>query len=294
MALSGGYVLRESAGNLRRNLFMTLAAILTMAVSLTAFGAVLVVRQGIHQASIQSEGGVEVAIFLSPTVSANQVTSIKSELTQDPGVKTSRYVDKADAWKEFQTIFQGNADIQNALTQNDMPPSFRLVPTRDQDIEALGNEYKSQPGVLRVSYPALAVKNLLNQARELRIGGYVLSAIVLVGAIALIVNTIQLAIFARRREVAVMKLVGATNWFIRLPFMLEGALQGLVGAIIGSVVIYFVRNSIAHLLQYETFLGTKLTISSHSAILDGILLLVFGLALGVAGSAFAIRRYLAV
>ena len=118
---------------------------------------------------------------------------------------------------------------------------------------------------------------------------------VMVGAIALIVNTIQLAIFARRREVAVMKLVGATNWFIRVPFMLEGLIQGDRGRHRGLRPHLFVRNTIASFVGNETVLGTRqLFVTSHEAIVTGLILLGVGALVGVFGSAFAIRRFLAV
>jgi cell division transport system permease protein len=341
LALSSSYVLRESAGNLRRNLFMTIAAILTMAVSLTALGAVLIMRQAIAKASVQSQGGVEMAIFLNPTpcsgtsgsgatasgtatgpstsansagattsttvgsalgsttggncLSQQEVNAIKQELEQNPGVKSQFFVDKPAAYKEFKEIFSGNADLINALTVANMPPSYRVVPTNPRDIDQLGKVFSGQPGVVRVSYPAQEIANLLAQFRKWRIGGFILAAGVLIGAIALIVNTIQLAIFARRREVAVMKLVGATNWFIRIPFMLEGLIQGITGAIVAFGVIYFTRNGIAAFLPAESYLvSSRLYVSPNEAILTGVVLLAFGAIVGVAGSAFAVRRYLDV
>jgi cell division transport system permease protein len=343
LALSSSYVLRESAGNLRRNLFMTIAAILTMAVSLTALGAVLIMRQAIAKASVQSQGGVEMAIFLNPNscpgasgsappsaaaggtaasstpsssttsttvgaassstpllgggncLSQQEIAAIKQELDNNPGVRSSHYVDKQDAYREFKEIFSGNTDIINALTVADMPPSYRVVPTNPHDINQLGKIFSGQPGVARVSYPAQEIANLLAQFRKWRIGGLVLAVGVLIGAVALIVNTIQLAIFARRREVAVMKLVGATNWFIRIPFMLEGLIHGIAGAVMAFFAIYFARNAIAGVLPSQTLLGVNtLHVSPHEAVLTGVVLLAFGAIVGVAGSAFAVRRYLDV
>jgi cell division transport system permease protein len=294
VAISTTYLLRESAGNLRRNLFMTVAAILTMAVSLTAFGTVLVVRQAIHQASVQAEGGVELAIFMKPPASQNQIEAIQAQLKATPGVRSFHFVDKPQAYQEFKQIFAGNTDIIDSLSVSEMPPSFRVVPTRDQDVNELGNLFKSQPGVLQVSYPAQAIHTLLSQAHTLNLFAVILTIVVLVAGVALIINTIQLAIFARRREVAVMKLVGATNWFIRVPFMLEGAVHGIAGALIGGAVVYLVRNKIAQLLPYTTFLNTHLTVGSGSALLDGLILLAGGAVVGILGSAFAVHRYLAV
>ena len=295
MALSTGYVARETAGNLRRNAGMTAAAIVAMAVSLTALGGVLIMRQAINKASVQWRGGVEMAIFLSPQVSNNQQNAIKQELTSTPGVKRFSFVDKNHAYAEFREIFGNSNDIVSVLQPKDMPPSFRVVPTRAQDISQLGREFQGQPGVMTVSYAQQMIDNLVNQFHRWQKLGYGLAIGVSIAAIALIVNTIQLAIFARRREVAVMKLVGATNWFIRVPFMLEGFIHGITGAIIAFALTYGLRNWIASFLPDQTILGTKgLYVTPEEAILTGIVLLVAGIAVGVLGSAFAVRRYLSV
>ena len=248
MAVPAGYVLRESASNLKRNLFMTIAAILCMAVSLTAIGAVLVIRQAIQIASIQAAGGVQLAIFLEPNVAPSQKSAVETQLATTPGIKSYRFVDKKGAYAEFKRIFTGDNDILNAVTEADMPPSYRVVPAKTQSIQELAKIFTGQPGVWKVSFPEEAVHNLEAQGHQWKVWGSVLAAVVLVAAVALIVNTIQLAIFARRREVAVMKLVGATNMFIRIPFMLEGLVHGLVGAGIGFAIVYFLRNGIAAFL----------------------------------------------
>ena len=295
MAISAGYVARETAGNLRRNLVMTVAAIITMAVSLTALGGVLIMRQAINKASIQWRGGVEMAIFLQPSISADETAAIGNELASTPGVKKYHFVDKPQAYAEFKEIFGGNNDIVQVLTVGDMPPSYRVVPTKAQDIQELGRQFQGQPGVLQVSYAQQEIDNLLHQFKTLRFIMLFLSIGVMVGAVALIVNTIQLAIFARRREVAVMKLVGATNWFIRIPFMLEGLVHGIVGAVIAFAITYGVRNTIASFVGNETMIGTnRLYVSPHEAILTGIVILVIGAVVGVVGSTFAVRRFLAV
>jgi cell division transport system permease protein len=295
MAISGAYVARETAGNLKRNLVMTLSAIVTMAVSLTALGGVLIMKQAIAKASIQWRGGVEMAIFLQPAVSGTETAAISHELSTTPGVKDYHFVNKPQAYQEFKQIFGANNDIVGVLTVQDMPPSFRVVPTKAQDISELGRQFQGQPGVLQVSYAQQEIDALLHQFRQLRAIGYVLAFGVMIGAVALIVNTIQLAIFARRREVAVMKLVGATNWFIRIPFMLEGLVHGIAGGIIAFIVTYAVRDTIASFVGNETVLGTRqLYVTPHEAIYTGIVLLLVGAVVGMVGSAFAVRRYLTV
>ena len=295
MAISSGYVVCETIGNLRRNPVMTLSAIVTMAVSLSALGGVLLMRQAINKASLQWRGGVQMAIFLSPNVSTNETAAIGHELASTPGVKQYHFVNKPQAYQEFKEIFGGNNDIVGVLTVADMPPSYRVVPTKAQDIAELGRQFQGQPGVLQISYAQQEIDTLLHQFKVLRLIGGILAVGVMIGAVALIINTIQLAIYARRREVAVMKLVGATNWFIRVPFMLEGLVHGIVGAVIAFAVTYAVRNTIASFVGNETVFGTnRLYVSPHEAIVTGILLLGVGAIVGIVGSAFAVRRFLAV
>lgn len=295
MAVSSGYLVRETAGNLRRNLVMTLAAVITMMVSLAALGSVLIMRQAINKASVQWKGGVELAIFLQPGIPDNESSAIGRELSTAQGVKKVRFVNQAQAYQEFRTIFGGEPDLVNVLQENQMPPSYRVVPIRAQDVAALGKQFQSQPGVIKVSYAQQEINSLLARFSTLRKIGAALAAGVMLGALALIVNTIQLAIFARRREVAVMKLVGATNWFIRIPFMLEGFIHGVVGALLAFVVTYFLRNSVASFVSTDSLLGgQKLYVNSSDALVVGIIVLLVGALAGVVGSAFAVRRFLVV
>jgi cell division transport system permease protein len=297
MSISSRYLLRETGGNLRRNLVMTIAAVVTMVVSLAALGGVLIMRQAINKQSVEWRGGVQVAVFLEPAVSNNEIAAIGQLLKSDEGngVKKYHYVDKVEAYKEFKTIFGGDSELVNVMTVPQMPPSYRVVPSRPQDISALGTQFADQPGVLKVSYARQEINALQSRFHVLRDIAVALAVGVMVGAIALIINTIQLAIFARRREVAVMKLVGATNWFIRIPFMLEGLIHGVVGAALAFVAIYFARNTIASFVGSESVIGSSpLYVSSHDAIMTGVLILVVGAVVGALGSAFAVRRFLQV
>src|SRR5439155_806241 len=157
-----------------------------------------------------------------------RAVNVDRELRAMPEVKRVKFVTKDDAYKEFRKMFSNSPDMLESLTPDKMPPSYRVVPRQAESVDLIGGRFKDRPGVLDVVYARDTVKALLSVTRyaQLLIWGV---AIVLLGAAALLIlNTIRMAIYARRREVAVMKLVGATNWFIRIPFMFEGLLQGLV------------------------------------------------------------------
>lgn len=295
MPISSRYVVRETGGNMRRNLLMTMAAVVTMFVSLAALGGVLIMRQAINKQAVQWRGGVQLAVFLQTNVSQNEVNAIGQLLHSTPGIKRFHYVDKVAAYQEFKTIFGADPELVKVMDPAEMPPSYRVVPDSPQDVNQLGNELSRQPGVLRVSYAAQVIATLQSRFRVLRDIAVVLAVGVMIGAVALIVNTIQLAIFARRREVAVMKLVGATNWFIRLPFMLEGLVDGIVGAVVAFVVVYLARRPIASFIGNDAIVGGSTPyVTPHDAIMTGIVILVVGALVGALGSAFAVRRFLQV
>ncbi|MHB1930892.1 MAG: cell division protein FtsX [Acidimicrobiales bacterium] len=289
-------MLRETSDNLRRNLVMTVAAIVTMIVSLAAAGGVLIMRQAIHKQAIQWRGGVEVAIFLNPNVTGNEISAVAQLLKQDLGttVKRDFYVDKFQAFREFKTIFGGEPQLISVMTPAQMPPSFRVVPIQSNAVTQIGEQFQRQPGVLRVSYAKQEIQALQNRFHVLSEIAVALAIGVMIGAVALIINTIQLAIFARRREVAVMKLVGATNWFIRIPFMLEGLVDGVVGAGLAFVAVYFARDSIASFVGSESLISQPLYVTPHEAVMTGLVILALGAGVGALGSAFAVRRFLRV
>ena len=181
------------------------------------------------------------------------------------------------------------------MTASAMPTSFQCVPAKAQSITQLASEFRDQPGVYQVGYPGQIIAETLAHFSALRTVALIVAGGVMLGAIALVVNTIQLAIFARRREVAVMKLVGATNWFIRVPFMLEGLVEGLLGAVIAFLITYFARATFASFTGSNPIdVNQPLYVSSHAALLTGLFIVAVGALVGVLGSGFAVRRFLSV
>ncbi|MBV8691562.1 MAG: ABC transporter permease [Actinobacteria bacterium] len=297
MALRVGYISRETGINLRRNLLMTVGAMLTVAVSLTLVGFGLLMRQGVNKATLQWRGGVELSIFLQPGVASSESNAVKQELTTLKGsyVKRFSYVDQQAAYQEFKRMFASTPDMVDSVKPDDLPPSYRVVPQRAELVDVIGARFKSRAGVRKVVYAKQTIDALLRVTRRAQAFSLGMAIVVLLAAALLIFNTIQLAIFARRREVAVMKLVGATNWFIRVPFMLEGMIEGLVGAVFAGVLLYFARNWVLGLL--DTFLlggVNTLHVTPGEALGTAILLVIVGAAVGAIGSAVAVRRFLDV
>ena len=295
MALSIDYVVRETASNLRRNLLMTTAAVLTVAVSLSLFGGALLLKRGIDRATIRWRGGVDLSIFLAPDAPQAQAEAIERKLAGMPEVGRFTYYDHDKAYEEFKEMFKNSPEEIQSVTAQDLPTSYRIVPKRAEDAKSIADRFKNDPGVIEVALAQKIVDTIINVTDVARWAMVVLSLVLLLSASLLILNTIRMAIFARRREVAVMKLVGATNWFIRVPFMLEGMVQGLAGAAVAFGVVVAIRSGIEWLVHhYDLGLLDQVVVSSRDAIATGSMILLIGAAVGGIGSFVAVRRFLDV
>ena len=297
MAVNLSYVARETVSNLRRNLSMASAALLTVAVSLTLVGGALLVKRGVDRATVQWKDNVELSIFMNPTASMPESDAIDRQLKAMPEVKRYHYVNKPEAFEEFRKIFANEPDVRDSLTVEQIPPSYRVVPKQAEQTKLIGERFRDTAGVFRVSYAKEEVDALVSVTNFLQIMLWAVAAVLLAAASLLILNTIRMAIFARRREVAVMKLVGATNWFIRIPFMLEGLIQGLAGAALAYGVVWIGRDLIQSRItgaNNDIQLFKQFLVTSSDVAGTGILLLVVGVLVGTVGSALAVSRFLDV
>jgi cell division transport system permease protein len=297
MALSVNYVARETSANLWRNRLMTLAAILTIAVSLSLVGVAMVLRQGVSNATVKWQHGVNVIVWFDPVAGgAQQATqqAITHEIVQIPFVRSCTYRSQSYDYNEALGVL-GAAEAQS-LSVDTTPASERCDLDDPRQAVAVARQFSGQPGVHNVSYPAQAIRNMEQVTHVLQWAFFALAVVLLVSATVLIVNTIRLAIFARRREVSVMKLVGATNWFIRVPFMTEGLVQGLMGAAVAVVSIVGIAMAIHGLANpYDPAGGNvwwQMRMSVWDTFSTSLFILVVGIVIGTLGSAMAVRRFL--
>ena len=295
MAVSVDYVVRETASNLWRNRLMTVAAILTVAVSLSLVGAALLLRQGSANATGTLERGTQVTVWMQPNANSQEIAAVKTELAQLNYVsQPCAYWDKTRNFAEARRLLP--SDVFQATTQSEMPTSFWCTPVALSDAAQVVHTFSGTAGVLSVTEPQQTIHN---EETVINISKWVCLAIaivLIVSAAVLILNTIRMAIFARRREVSVMKLVGATNWFIRVPFMSEGLLQGFIGSVLAAVVVYFVYLFINHEGSGRTTsnIFTAMHMTGSEVLLTNVVVVIVGMAIGSIGSAIAIRRFLDV
>jgi cell division transport system permease protein len=296
MPVSASYVSREAVTNLWRNRLMTVAAILTVAVSLALVGSSLLLKQGASKATVQWQNGVNSLVFVNPNAPAPQIGAIDTELKQSPYVKSCLYRSQAYDYNEAKVILP--ADEVQATTLADYPSSYRCVLNDPSQASAVYQEFVGKPGVFAVKYPGQQIKTMQSVIRILQWVFLAVAVVLLLSASVLILNTIRMAIFARRREVSVMKLVGATNWFIRLPFMAEGLIQGLLGAAVAVLVVLALYWGIGldatKTAANQGSLIVQMSLGGWEVAGTCILVAVVGVVVGVVGSAFAVRRFLDV
>ncbi len=289
------YVLKETATNLWRNRLMSLAAVLTIAVSLALVGSSLLLKQGVSVATSQWQGGTQLLIFLQPNATAAQTSAIGDQLKATSAVKSYFYVNQASSYTEFKRLMANQPDLLSSVNQSQIPPSFRVALKDPAEAAAIGQIFNQQVGVRDVEYNRAAIDTMLKISSIAQLVILGLATILLLSASVLILNVIRVAIFSRRREVAVMKLVGATNWFIRIPFMLEGLLQGLAGALVAAVAVAGVRSLFGYVIHhFRVQLLSSFVLTGHDLAMTEIFVISIGTLVGAAGSLLAVRRYLDV
>lgn len=298
MALNVNYVARETGQNLGRNPTLTVASVITVAIALTLAGVALLVGEGVDKLAGKFRNDVQIIIFLRPDVTEEQVEAIRASLEENPEVAEASYVDREEAFAEAQELFADQPTMRDLLRPEDVPTSFRVKPT-NPDIDsvlALRSIFQRQAGVQEVTSAAEAIRAIQELSQKLSYGVYFAAAVSSITAVLLIYNTIRTAMFARRREIEVMKLVGATNWFIRVPFILEGMIQALLGGLLAiALLLGLNRVLFRSLAQNEFFeLFEQFDFSNTTVVWQSIPLVLVGILIGAIGSGFAVGRFLDV
>jgi cell division transport system permease protein len=291
MAVSVDYVARETAANLWRNRLMTVAAVLTVGVSLSLVGASLLLRQGVAHATTQWADNVDVLVWIQPQVSTSQLHSVEQQLHELPFVRTCIYRSQAYDLNEAKHLL--TPPEYQVLTVDTMPSSLRCQLDNPSEALAIARQFGGYPGVKSVAVPTKAIHNIQEVSGILQKVFFALALILLLSASVLILNTIRLAIFARRREVSVMKLVGATNWFIRVPFMCEGVVQGVLGALFASLAVFslhLVLDSYSNIKTGNIWYQMQMPLGE--VVVTSLVVVAIGVVIGSAGSYLGIRRFL--
>jgi cell division transport system permease protein len=230
------YVLSEVMVGLWRNVTMTVAMIITMAVSLAMLGASLLLYKQIDGMKAFYYDKVEVSVFLRSDVTDDQRAALQSSLQSDPLVQQPIiYQSKDQAYQQFKQEFKDAPDLVAATKPDSLPESFRIKLKDSSQFQEINTKYATMPGVDEIVDQRQLLSKVFGVLSAAQSMALVVAVVQGLAALLLVGNTIQVAAYSRRREVAVMKLVGASNWFIQSPFVLEAMFAGVIGALIASV-----------------------------------------------------------
>lgn len=298
MPIKADYVVRETTSNLGRNISITLASVLTVFVSLLLVGSSLMLRTAVTNATQRWQGGIEFVIYMNTSATPDQIDSMRSALEESPEVEDFRYFDQQQSYDEFKRLFSDSPEMVDAVLPEDLPPSFRVEPVNKDaaNVESLAKTFRERANVKDVILASKTIQLIQDMSRSLSIIIVVVALGLLFVAGLLILNTIRMAMFARRREIEVMKLVGATNWFIRVPFMLEGLVQGLIGAFLAIAGLVIIKPIFEGWLPKaeEIPLVSGFTVGGSALLGIYVLVAVVGALVGTIGAGIAVSRFLDV
>ena len=286
-------VVSEAFRSIGANLSTSFAATMTVLIGMFLLGLLIALGTWVVSWSDHVKEQLEVKVFFVDGVTPKQVNSVGAFLRTDERIKDYQFVTRAEALDRMRRKYP---ELTADLPTNPLPASYEITPRRAEEVKEISAAIRAQKfvGVERVKDGQQTSKRILQVARVIEVVFLVAVAVLLVASVLLIANTIRLSIFARRREIEVMKLVGATNWFVRGPFMVEGLLCGFAGAL-AAVVLLLLGKEIALSALLDDFDATSSSdVRALGFSLTALILVVVGLAVGALGSGLTLRRYLKV
>ncbi|WP_269447900.1 permease-like cell division protein FtsX [Alicyclobacillus mali (ex Roth et al. 2021)] len=287
---------REGFKNVIRNGWMSFAALSAVIVTLAVLGFSLILTFNVAQMSNSVTGQLEFSAFLNVNASEQQGEQVAQEIRALPGIASVQIISKNEGLQQMkQELGQELSDVLNAFKQNPLPIQIVVKPQDPHQIDRLAKEVSEIPGVAAVRDPhklAAAIFRTLAVVRDI---GIVFVVGLVVTSMFLISNTIRMTIFHRRREIEIMKLVGATNWFIRWPFIIEGMIIGLIGSAIPVVLlVYGYRSLYVKAKGVFSGLAFPLVQAGQIEVKLAVILIAMGLLIGMWGGVITVRRFLRV
>lgn len=232
------YVLNEVLVGLWRNVTMTIAMIITMSVSLFMLGASVLLYMQVDQMKDYYYGNIQVSVFLNDDITEGQKQAIDQAISGSNLVVDKQYESKEEALERFKKLWADSPDFVNAINADSLPESYRVKLSDPEKYEQFAEVIEKLPGIRQIIDQRELLEKVFEIFNAIQLGALGVAIFMAFAALLLVGNTIQVAAYSKRREVAVMKLVGASNWFIQAPFVLEAVVAGIIGAILGFIILF--------------------------------------------------------
>ena len=291
---TGEYFIQEVFHSLRRNNWMTFASIGTVAVSLFVLGVFLILVLNMNRLAGMLESQVQISVYLEDHLTDREKRQIGYDIESLQGIDSVTYVDRETAKERLKERLGDQKYLLDALSEdNPLPDAFEVTVTTPSVVESAAGAIAAMQGVEEAKYGQDVVEHLFDITRLMRIFGFVLMGLLGGATLFIISNTIRLTVFARRKEIAIMKYVGATDWFIRWPFLLEGIVLGCIGGFIAAVALRSFYAAMAAKI-YSTLAFFPLMPQYPFMNYVTLAILLAGIVIGAIGSVISLTRFLRV
>lgn len=290
------FFLGEALKNVVRHGWMSIASIAVVSITLLILGSFMVINYNVTLLTEDIKGQVQIVVRIDDETDERTRSQLQHTLVTHPELEEVRFVSKEDAMERLKRQMGDKAHLLEGYDENDKNPlrdSYELRTRVPEDIPRVARELMNLPGAGYVDYGSGVVEPLFQFTGVIRWIGFAFMGGLALTAVFLISHTIRLTVFIRRKEIMIMKYVGATDWFIRWPFIFEGLILGLVGAVVPLVIIYYSYDAAIQWVQGNIYFISLVPVDDIMQDLLRVLAFL-GISLGVLGSAISVRRFLRV
>lgn len=291
---TGEYFIQEVFRSLRRNNWMSFASVGTVAVSLFVLGVFLLLVMNMNRLASMLESEVQISVYLEDGIKAGDRRDLQQDIANMQGIETVKFVSREEAKQRLSERLGDQKYLLGALgDKNPLPDSFEVTVIHPDMVETAANAIARMDGVESAKYGQDVVRHLFDITRLIRIFGLVLMLLLAGATLFIISNTIRLTVFARRKEIAIMKYVGATDWFIRWPFLMEGMVLGFIGGLLAAIALRSFYAAMAAKI-YSTLAFFPLLPQYPFMNYVTVVILLSGMVIGAIGSTISLKRFLKV
>ncbi|BBL79087.1 Cell division protein FtsX [Rubrobacter xylanophilus DSM 9941] len=295
MRFNLGFFLREGLKNIRHNFLMSLTAMTTTFICILVLGVGLLVSSHVEGVVGAVKEDVNIEVYLPDDATQKEIDALRGRVAGYPEVSGVEYVSKEEAFERFRETFRDNPEIYRGIGEDVLPASLEIRLNDPSTADRVAQRLLGEEGIGEedLNYPRQTIDRLNTVTSYMIWGLYGATALFLIASVLLISNAIRLSIFARRKEIEVMKLVGASDGFVRWPFVFEGLLQGLVGAGLAALVVVWLNFLFVDWAR-DALPFVPISSSAVDTLFVLLVLVAVGVAIGVVGSFLSVTRFLKV
>ncbi|KYZ76519.1 cell division protein FtsX [Anaerosporomusa subterranea] len=288
------YFVRAAISSLRRNGLMSVASITTVALSLLILGMFLIMVLNLNNMASVLESQVQISVYLNDNLKESEIRALGDKIAKTPGVQQATFISKDQALIRFKERLGEQQGILTTLgDSNPLPNAYEIKADDPDNVRTIAQQIGQYDGVENAKFSQNVVDQLFSLTRMIRIVGIALIIFLAFAALFIISNTIRITVFARRKEIGIMKYVGATDWFIRWPFLIEGIIMGFTGSMIAVILLFQAYSTLTQRV-YETLAFLPIIPKYPFLQIISVILMVVGMLIGATGSTISLRRFLKV